>query len=121
MKTVVIVAVIIVLLYLLMLYLISPGNYKKCYPYDWLYKSYIAHRGIYNNEQNVIENTSEAFINAIYKGYNIETDVVPYSPENPYSSSNKYKDATCGYYCEFIEHLYYNTKKLKCQQKGENK
>lgn len=75
MKTVVIVAVIIVLLYLLMLYLISPGNYKKCYPYDWLYKSYIAHRGIYNNEQNVIENTSEAFINAICKGYNIETDI----------------------------------------------
>lgn len=51
------------------------GNRKKVYKHDWLYKSYIAHRGYFNNEQGIVENTKTAFLKAIEKGYLIETDI----------------------------------------------
>ncbi len=42
---------------------------------DWLYDTYVAHRGIYDNDAGVIENTMPAFRKAVEMGYNIELDV----------------------------------------------
>lgn len=65
-----IIAGIILLIYVL----IKPGNKKKCYEHNWLYKKPIAHRG-YHNGNDVIENSKTAFELAIKKGYNIEIDI----------------------------------------------
>ena len=59
----------------LYLFLIWPGNPKKCGNCSWLYKKPIAHRGYYNNKEGIIENSISAFKRAIEKGYNIEFDI----------------------------------------------
>lgn len=40
---------------------------------DWLYDVPVAHRGLHGDD--IVENTMEAFINAVENGYNIELDV----------------------------------------------
>ena len=57
------------------LFLILPGNKKKCNDSSWLYKNFIAHRGLFNNENGIIENSPAAFKKAIEKGFTIETDL----------------------------------------------
>lgn len=66
---------ILLVLALVIYILIKPGDPKKCYKYDWLYKNPIAHRGVFNNEFGVVENTASAFKAAIAKKYHIETDL----------------------------------------------
>lgn len=73
MKILIIVACIIVFILLVLLFLVAPGNKNKCIDSDWLFKSLIAHRGIFNGE--IKENSKEAFLQAIERKYNIETDV----------------------------------------------
>ena len=63
------------LLALVVYIFIKPGNPKKCYNYDWMYKNPIAHRGYYNNSNGVIENSKTAFELAIKNNYNIEMDI----------------------------------------------
>ena len=70
-----IVAIVIVVLLIIFCFMFWCGNSKKVYKHDWLYKSYIAHRGYFNNEQGIVENTKTAFLKAIEKGYLIETDI----------------------------------------------
>ena len=70
-----IVAIVIVVLLIIFCFMFWCGNRKKVYKHDWLYKSYIAHRGYFNNEQGIVENTKTAFLKAIEKGYLIETDI----------------------------------------------
>ena len=66
---------IVVLLALVVYVFIKPGNKKKCYNYDWMYKKPIAHRGYFNNTNGIIENSKTAFERAIEKNYNIEMDI----------------------------------------------
>lgn len=42
---------------------------------DWLESTLIAHRGLHDNEQGIIENSISAFANTMDKGYIIELDV----------------------------------------------
>lgn len=66
----------LLLLFLIVFFILfKPGNVKKCYKYDWLFKAPIAHRGYFNNEFGIVENTTPAFKIAIERGYNIETDL----------------------------------------------
>ena len=67
--------IIIASILLVILFFIAPGNKRKCNDTSWLYKDYIAHRGVFNNEQGVVENTVSAFKKAIEKHYSIETDL----------------------------------------------
>ena len=57
------------------MFLILPGNKKNCLDSTWLYKTYIAHRGLFDNEKGIIENSHSAFKKAIEKGFIIETDL----------------------------------------------
>lgn len=67
--------IIIASLLLIVLFFIAPGNKRKCNDVSWLYKDYIAHRGVFNNEEGIVENTKSAFLKAIDKHYSIETDL----------------------------------------------
>ena len=67
--------IIIVIIEATFLFLILPGNKRKAIKHDWLYENYIAHRGFFNNELGVVENTKTAFLLAVEKKYNIETDI----------------------------------------------
>ncbi|MBR3920862.1 MAG: glycerophosphodiester phosphodiesterase, partial [Oscillospiraceae bacterium] len=60
---------------LIVLFFIAPGNKRKCNDVSWLYKDYIAHRGVFNNEEGIVENTKSAFLKAVDKHYSIETDL----------------------------------------------
>lgn len=42
---------------------------------DWLYDVYVAHRGLHDEKNGIVENTLPAFAAAVEKGYNIELDV----------------------------------------------
>lgn len=66
---------IVVFICLLVWVFIHPGNPKKCIDHKWMYENKIAHRGLFNNEKGIVENTKTAFLLAIEKGYNIETDI----------------------------------------------
>lgn len=67
--------IIIGILLIVFLFFVLPGNPKKAIKHDWLYSTYIAHRGYFNNEKGIVENTKTAFLLAINKGFNIETDI----------------------------------------------
>lgn len=67
--------IVLVVGVLCVLFIIAPGNYKKCMDSRWLYKTLIAHRGIFNNETNIVENSASAFKKAIEKKYSVETDL----------------------------------------------
>ena len=56
-------------------FMIYPGNPKKCIEHSWMYGNKIAHRGLFNNEKGIVENTKTAFLLAIENNYNIETDI----------------------------------------------
>ena len=56
-------------------FMIYPGNPKKCIEHSWMYGNKIAHRGLFNNEKGIVENTKTAFLLAIENKYNIETDI----------------------------------------------
>ena len=75
MKWYYILLIILACILLIFFYLILPGNKKKCNDSSWLYKNYIAHRGLFNNEKGIIENSSTAFLKAIEKNFTIETDL----------------------------------------------
>lgn len=42
---------------------------------DWLYDVFVAHRGLHNEKNGIVENTLPAFAAAVEAGYNIELDV----------------------------------------------
>ena len=42
---------------------------------DWLYDVFVAHRGLHDENNGIVENTLPAFSAAIDAGYNIELDV----------------------------------------------
>ena len=71
----IVLASIVVFICLLVWLFIHPGNPKKCIDHKWMYENKIAHRGLFNNEKGIVENTKTAFSLAIEKGYNIETDI----------------------------------------------
>ena len=71
----IVLASVLVVLLALVWFLIKPGNAKKCYNYDWMYKNPIAHRGYYNHDAGIIENSKTAFERAIEHNYNIEMDI----------------------------------------------
>ena len=56
-------------------FMAHPGNPKKCIEHKWMYQNKIAHRGLFNNEKGIVENTKTAFLLAIENNYNIETDI----------------------------------------------
>ena len=70
-----ILAIVIAVLLVGFCFMFWCGNKNKVYNHDWLYKTYIAHRGYFNNEKGVVENTKTAFLKAVEKGYLIETDI----------------------------------------------
>lgn len=71
-KAVKIAAVIIILLVALFLFLIAPGRKNDTSPFTgWNY----AHRGYFDNEGGIPENSLLSFEKAIEKGYAIELDV----------------------------------------------
>ncbi|MDE7454853.1 MAG: glycerophosphodiester phosphodiesterase, partial [Clostridia bacterium] len=43
--------------------------------YKWLTETYVAHRGLFDNNNGVPENSLPAFSKAVEQGYAIETDV----------------------------------------------
>lgn len=68
-------AIVVVIILFMFCFMFWCGNTKTVYNHDWLYKRYIAHRGYFNNEEGVVENTKTAFLKAIEKKYLIETDI----------------------------------------------
>ena len=42
---------------------------------DWLYDVFVAHRGLHDEKNGIVENTLPAFAAAVEAGYNIELDV----------------------------------------------
>ncbi|MFR5063086.1 MAG: glycerophosphodiester phosphodiesterase family protein [Christensenellales bacterium] len=42
---------------------------------DWLYDVFVAHRGLHDEKNGIVENTLPAFAAAVEEGYNIELDV----------------------------------------------
>ena len=74
-KVFIILLIIIMAIIGIFYFLLAPGNDKKCIQHKWLYQSKIAHRGYYNNEKAIMENSKTAFQIAIEKGFNIEMDV----------------------------------------------
>lgn len=67
--------IIIGCIVLVCMFFLAPGSKRKCLDASWLYKKYIAHRGLFNNEEGIIENSETAFKKAIEKGFYIETDL----------------------------------------------
>ena len=65
--------IIIGCIVLVCVFLLAPGSKRKCLDASWLYKKYIAHRGLFNNEEGIIENSETAFKKAIEKGFYIES------------------------------------------------
>lgn len=66
---------ILLVINFLIWFLIAPGNNKKVYNYDFLFKRPIAHRGLHDGNNQIIENSKTAFQLAIDKQYNIEMDI----------------------------------------------
>ena len=71
----IIMAIVVAVLLVVFCFMFWCGNKNKVYNHEWLYKTYIAHRGYFNNEKGVVENTKMAFLKAVEKGYLIETDI----------------------------------------------
>lgn len=71
----IVLASLLVVLLITVYIFIKPGNPKKCYEYDWMYKNPIAHRGYHNFDAGIIENSKTAFERAIERNYNIEMDI----------------------------------------------
>jgi len=80
MKVILIILAIVVVLLILYLLSIRPNTYsnKRTDRRDILKKfgdKYIAHRGVYDNEGDVPENSIPAFKEAVERGYGVELDV----------------------------------------------
>ena len=66
---------ILLVVFSVVVFMAHPGNPKKCIEHKWVYQNKIAHRGLFNNEKGIVENTKTAFLLAIENNYNIETDI----------------------------------------------
>ena len=66
--------IIVVLLFIIFLFLIYPGKVDQQKLSELLKRNY-AHRGLHDKEQNIAENSLQAFQQAVANGYGMELDV----------------------------------------------